>query len=71
MHKILNQMFEKHLLEATGKAIRILYRQDFDLSKLTIERTKKEIEGDYTLVVFPLLKLSRKNPEQTRIFSSQ
>jgi len=39
--------------------------RDFDLSKLTIERTKKEIEGDYTLVVFPLLKLSRKNPEQT------
>lgn len=65
LHKILNQMFEKRLLEATGKAIRILYGQDFDLSKLTIERTKKEIEGDYTLVVFPLLKLSHKNPEQT------
>ncbi|MEI8005841.1 MAG: arginine--tRNA ligase [Bacteroidota bacterium] len=58
-------MFEKRLLEAAGKAIRALYGQDFDVSKLTIERTKKEIEGDYTLVVFPLLKLSRKNPEQT------
>jgi len=58
-------MFEKRLLDAAGKAIRELYKQDFDLSKLTIERTKKEIEGDFTLVVFPLLKLSRKSPEQT------
>lgn len=58
-------MFEKRLLNAAGKAIHDLYGQEFDLSKLTIERTKKEIEGDYTLVVFPLLKLSRKNPEQT------
>jgi arginyl-tRNA synthetase len=58
-------MFEKRLLAAAGKSIRTLYSQDFDLSRLTIEKTKKEIEGDYTLVVFPLLKLSRKNPEQT------
>ncbi|MCX6284980.1 MAG: arginine--tRNA ligase, partial [Bacteroidetes bacterium] len=58
-------MFEKRLLEAAEKAIRELYSQEFDLSKLTIERTKKEIEGDYTIVIFPLLKLSRKSPEQT------
>ncbi|MCX6286042.1 MAG: arginine--tRNA ligase [Bacteroidetes bacterium] len=58
-------MFERRLLDATGKAIITLYGQEFDLSILTIERTKKEIEGDYTLVIFPLLKLSRKNPEQT------
>ena len=58
-------MFEKRLLTAAGKAIHILYGQEFDLSKLTIERTKKEIEGDFTIVVFPLLKLSRKSPEQT------
>jgi len=65
LHKILKLMFEKRLLEAAGKAIRKLYGQEFDLSKLTLERTKKEIEGDFTLVVFPLLKLSRKGPEQT------
>lgn len=65
MHKNLHMMFEKRLLDAAGKAISELYKQDFDLSKLTIERTKKEIEGDFTLVVFPLLKLSRKSPEQT------
>ena len=58
-------MFEKHLHAATVRAIRELYHQDFDILKLTIERTKKDIPGDFTLVVFPLLKLSRKSPEQT------
>lgn len=65
LHKILKKMFERRLLEAADKAIRGLYKQEFDLSKLTIERTKKENEGDYTIIIFPLLKLSRKSPEQT------
>lgn len=30
-----------------------------------LETTKKEFTGDYTFVVFPYLKLSKKNPEQT------
>ena len=32
---------------------------------LQIQKTRKEFEGDYTLVVFPLLKASRKSPEAT------
>lgn len=32
---------------------------------LQVTRTRKEFTGDYTLVTFPLLKLSRKNPEAT------
>ena len=58
-------MFEQRLLAATDNAIRKLYGLEFDLTRLTIERTKKEIEGDFTLVVFPLLKISRKSPELT------
>ena len=30
-----------------------------------VQKTRKEFTGDYTLVTFPLLKISRKNPEQT------
>jgi arginyl-tRNA synthetase len=30
-----------------------------------IQKTRKEFEGDYTLVVFPLLKASRKSPDAT------
>lgn len=33
--------------------------------QIQIQKTRKEFEGDMTLVVFPLLKLSRKNPEIT------
>ena len=33
--------------------------------QIQLQKTRKEFEGDMTLVVFPLLKLSRKNPETT------
>ncbi len=33
--------------------------------QLQIQKTRKEFEGDYTLVTFPLLKRSRKSPEAT------
>lgn len=32
---------------------------------LQVSKTRKEFEGDYTLVTFPLLKVSRKSPEAT------
>ncbi len=32
---------------------------------LQIQKTRKEFEGDYTLVVFPLLRRSRRSPEAT------
>ncbi|MBQ3208406.1 MAG: arginine--tRNA ligase [Alistipes sp.] len=34
-------------------------------AQIQIQKTRKEFEGDYTLVSFPLLKLSRKAPEAT------
>ncbi|MFI3287845.1 MAG: arginine--tRNA ligase [Rikenellaceae bacterium] len=33
--------------------------------ELSVSKTRKEFEGDFTLVTFPLLKISRKNPEAT------
>ena len=32
---------------------------------IQIQKTRKEFEGDYTVVVFPLLRASRKSPEAT------
>jgi len=32
---------------------------------IQVQKTRKEFEGDYTLVVFPLLRLTRKGPEQS------
>ncbi len=36
-----------------------------DGNMVQVSKTRKEFDGDFTLVVFPLLKASRKGPEQT------
>ena len=47
------------------KAVEKLYGVIPDDSQIQIQKTRKEFEGDYTLVAFPLLKVSKKNPEVT------
>jgi len=42
-----------------------LYGKEIDSSLIQLQKTKKEFKGHLTLVVFPLLKFSGKNPEQT------
>ena len=53
------------LMQATADAVKALYGLDFDAEKVTLQTTKKEFEGNLTVVVFPFLKASRKNPEAT------
>ena len=50
------------LLENTQKAIAEYYGQHIE--NIEIQLTRKEFEGDYTLVLFPLLKLIKAKPEQ-------
>ena len=47
------------------RAIEDLYSQELSIQQIQIQKTKKEFEGDLTLVVFPLLKVTRKSPEQS------
>ena len=47
------------------KAIEELYGQPVEAGQIQLQKTKKEFKGHLTLVVFPFLKISRKNPEQT------
>lgn len=54
---------EKELQIAIQQVINDLYTQEVPFSVLQIQPTRKEFKGDYTLVVFPLLKISGKNPE--------
>ncbi|MDD3787385.1 MAG: arginine--tRNA ligase [Petrimonas sp.] len=56
---------ENILQNAVIGAIKELYGADVDAPQITLQKTKKEFKGHYTLVTFPLLKISRKNPEQT------
>lgn len=56
---------ENTIKECALQAIAALYGAAGEVSELQVAKTRKEFEGDYTLVTFPLLKLSRKSPEQT------
>lgn len=42
-----------------------LFGQEVDKSKISLQPTRKDFEGDFTLVVFPFVKMARKSPEQT------
>ena len=58
-------MIEKKILKKTVDAIKEIYGQEINPSSIGLEKTKKEIAGDFTIVVFPFLKMSRKSPEVT------
>lgn len=47
------------------KAVQELYGATIDAKNVQIQDTKKEIPGDKTVVIFPLLRFSKKNPEAT------
>ncbi|MDR0733075.1 MAG: arginine--tRNA ligase [Dysgonamonadaceae bacterium] len=54
-----------NIQELIRNTISDLYAREVELSQVQLQKTKKEYKGHITLVVFPLLKISQKNPEQT------
>ena len=56
---------EQFIQEKAQGVIESLYGVKPDISLVQIQKTRKEFEGDYTLVAFPLLKMSKKSPEIT------
>ena len=56
---------ENIISEAVAKAVSALYGIDTDASKIALQPTKKEFEGNFTVVVFPFVKMSKKKPEDT------
>ena len=56
---------EKQLLDAVYEAVKVLYGEQAANAELSLQKTRKEYVGDLTLVVFPLLKMSRKKPADT------
>ena len=53
------------LAQAAAVAVKELYGVDFSAEKIDPQTTKKEFEGNETIVVFPFLKASRKAPDVT------
>ena len=56
---------EKLIAGSAAEAVRQLWGAEVDASLLQVQITRKEFDGDYTLVVFPLLKMSHLAPEAT------
>ena len=56
---------ENILAHATVEAVAQLYGATVNEEQITVQTTKKEFEGNLTIVVFPLLRASRKAPEAT------
>lgn len=56
---------EQDITAAVVKAVETLYDATVDAAQIQLQKTKREFEGSLTLVVFPLLRVSRKKPEDT------
>ncbi|PAW93981.1 arginine--tRNA ligase [Mucilaginibacter sp. MD40] len=53
------------IIEAVVKAVKDLYQTDVAADAVNLQETRKEFEGQVTIVTFPFTKVSRKGPEQT------
>ncbi len=56
---------EQTLTADVQAAVKALYGQDVTPQQIQLQKTKREFEGHLTLVAFPLLRISRKKPEET------
>ena len=56
---------ENFIAAKASEAIKAVYGADVAPETLQVQPTRKEFEGDYTLVVFPLLRITRQSPDAT------
>jgi arginyl-tRNA synthetase len=54
----------EQIKEATAKTIENIYKIDVFADDMVINQTKPEFEGDYTIVLFALVKKLKKAPEE-------
>jgi len=53
------------IIQATIQAVQQLYSTNISAQDVNLQQTRKEFEGQVTIVTFPFTKFSRKSPEQT------
>ena len=56
---------ESKIMSSALETVKALYGQEVSEKMVQLQKTKREFEGNLTLVVFPFLKMSKKGPEQT------
>ncbi|MGX5691338.1 arginine--tRNA ligase [Arcticibacter tournemirensis] len=53
------------IVQGTLQAVKALYSTELKESDINLQETRKEFEGEITIVTFPLTRFSKKSPEQT------
>jgi len=61
----IDMQIDKIIAEAVSRAVKALYGVEADASSIAVQATRKEFEGNFTVVVFPFLRASHKSPEAT------
>ena len=56
---------ENTIKQITVNALRDLYQTEITPEQVKLEPTNSDFKGDFTLLTFPFLRFSKKNPEQT------
>ena len=54
---------EEKIIQAVINGVKTLYGADVTAEQVTLQKTKKEFEGNVTVVVFPFVKIARKSPD--------
>jgi arginyl-tRNA synthetase len=63
--KIAKKKMEIVLKGKIKEAVKIIYNSEVTDDLIQIQETRKDFKGDFTLVVFPLLRFSKNTPEKT------
>ena len=56
---------QEQLIYHTTQAVKELYDSDLPVNQITLQETRKEFDGQITIVVFPITRFSKKSPEAT------
>ena len=62
------QRIEKIIKDLVAQAALQHWNINLEEEHIQVQKTRREFEGDFTVVVFPLLRYSKQNPEQTGKF---
>ena len=56
---------ENIIRNAVADSLKALYNYESSANEIQLQNTRKDFEGDVTLIVFPFLRFSKKKPEET------
>ena len=57
-------MLEQKIRQAIATAFKTLFAE-IDEKQISLQKTRKDVQGDYTVNVFPFLRISKTSPEET------